>query len=112
MPLCQSVSKFFSVRIGIAYYLSVAFFEGLARGSRRPQRIDAGAEVNNFSRVETSFPGPGIDGPSMLSIESGLYGRAIEISAKVVSERVAVTRHRTRASFNIPILTGARSSPR
>lgn len=112
MPLRQSLSKFFSIRIGIACYLAVAFLEGFARRSRRPEGVDAGAEVNNIGRVNASFLSPGIDSPSMLSIELGFYRRAFEISAKVMSERVAVTRHRTRASFNIPILTGARSSPR
>src|SRR5262245_29244793 len=111
MVLCQSLFEFLSVRFGIMQHLLVTFLKSLACWSRRSQGIDAGAEIDDFRRINARFLSPRIDVATMLSVQGVSYDRTIEISTNVTSERMAVTRHINRASFNISILTGVRSSP-
>src|SRR5262245_20435413 len=111
MMLCQSLFEFLSIRVGIAQHLVVTFLKSLAGGSRRSQGIDAGAEIDDLRRINARSLSPSIDISTMLAVQSLSYNRTIEISTNVTSERMAVIRHRDRASFNISILTGVRSSP-
>src|SRR5262245_45137955 len=111
MVLCQSLFEFLSVRFGITQHLLVTFLKSLAGRSRRSQGIDAGAEIDDFRRINTRSLSPRMDISTMLSVQNVSYNRTIEISTNVTSERMAVTRHRDRASFNISILTGLRASP-
>src|SRR5262245_1739476 len=111
MVLCQSLFKFLSVRFGITQHLPVAFLKSLACQSRRSQGIDAGAKINDLCRINARSPSARKDVSTMLSVQSLSYDRIIEISMNVTSERMAVTRHRDRASFSISILTGLNSSP-
>ncbi len=112
MAFCQSLFKFFSVGIGITRNLFIASLKSLAGGSRGPQGIDAGAKINDLRRVNTRLLSPRVDIPTVLPVDLRFYGAAVEISTNVTSERMAVTRHRHRASFSMVILTGVTSSPR
>jgi len=111
MVLCQGLFEILSVRLRITHHLLVAFLKSLAGRSRRSQGIDAGAEIDDFCRINARSLSPRMDVSTMLSVQSVSYDRTIEISTNVTSERMAVTRHINRASFNISILTGVRSSP-
>ena len=97
--------------IGIAGDFPVAFQKGLPSRCRRPYSIDAGAEVDNLIAIDARGARPGIDVPTVFSVDRRFYEWAIDISTKITSERMAVTRHKDRASFNISILTGVTSSP-
>src|SRR5262245_44134103 len=111
MVLRQSLFEFLSVRFGITQHLLVTFLKSLACQNRRSQGIDAGAEIDDLCRINARSPSARKYVSTMLSVQSVFYNRTIEISTNVTSERIAVTRHRDRASFNISILTGVKSSP-
>lgn len=111
MVLCQSLFELLSVRFGITQYLLVAFLKSLARRSRGPQGVDTSAKIYDLGRANASLLSPRVDIPTMLPVDLRSYRAAVEISTNVTSERIAVTRHRDRASFNISILTGVKSSP-
>lgn len=111
MSLSQSVFEFFSIGIGIARDFSVALYKSLVRRCWRPQWIDAGAEIKNLTGFDAGALRPPIDITAVCSVELRLYPRVVASSAKVASERIAVTRHKTRPSFNISILTSVKSSP-
>ena len=112
MALCQSLLKFLSVGIGITRNLFIAFLKSFADGSRRPQGIDAGAKIYDLSRVNARLLSPRVDIPTVLPVDLGFYRAAVDISTNVTSDRMAVIRHRHRASFSMVILTGVQSSPR
>src|SRR5215470_12573559 len=111
MVLCQSRFELLSVGFGITQHSLVAFLKSLARRSRRSQGIDVGAEIDDLRRINARSLSPSIDISTMLSVQSVSYDRSVEVSTNVTSERMAVTRHRNRASFSISILTGVNSSP-
>ena len=111
MAVCQSLLKFFSVGIGITRDLFIAFLKSLAGGSRGPQGVDTSAKIYDLGRVNASLLSPRVDIPTMLPVDLRCYRAAVEISTNVTSERMAVTRHKDRASFNISILTDVKSSP-
>src|SRR5437016_978941 len=112
MAFCQSFLKFFSVGIRIMRNLFIAFLKRPAGGCWGPQWIDTGAKIYDLSRVNASLLSPRPDIPTVLPVELTFYRAAVEISTNVMSERMAVTRHRHRASFSMAILTGVKSSPR
>lgn len=111
MALCQGLFQFLSARVGITQDLLVASLKRLAGRGWRSQGIDAGAEIDDLRRINESSLTPRIDVSTMLSVESVSYNRSVEISTNVTSDRMAVTRHIDRASFNISISTGVKSSP-
>ena len=111
MTLSESGPEPLSVGIRIARDVAVAVDESLARSGRRSERIDAGAKIKNLAGFNAGALRPPIDITPVFSVEPRLYPRVVDSSAKVASERIAVTRHMTRPSFNISILTGVKSSP-
>src|SRR5262245_27423480 len=111
MVLCQGLFELLSVRFRITHHLLVAFLKSLAGQSRRSQGVNAGAKIDDLCRINARSPSARKDVSTMLSVQSVFYDRTIYISMNVTSERMAVTRHRDRASFSISILTGLNSSP-
>src|SRR5262245_55149332 len=101
MVLCQSLFEFLSVRFGVTQQLLVAFLKSLASQSRWSKGIDAGAEIDDLSRINVRSSSAHKDVSTMLSVQSLSYDRTIEISINITSERMAVTRHMNRPSFNI-----------
>src|SRR5262245_21145253 len=111
MAVRQSLFELLSVRLRITHHLLVAFLKSLAGQSRRSQGVNAGAKIDDLCRINARSPSGRKDVSAMLSVQSMFYDRTIEISTNVTSERMAVIRHINRASFNISILTGVKSSP-
>src|SRR5438132_116644 len=99
------------MEIGIAGDFPIAFQKGLPSRCQRPYSIDASAEVDDLINIDTRCERPDINVPTMFSVDRRFYERAADISTKITSERMTVTRHKDRASFNISILTGVTSSP-
>ena len=112
MALRQRLLQFLSVGIGITGNLLIAFLKSSTGASRRPQGIDAGAKIYDLGRVNLRLLSPRADVPTVLPVDLRFYRETVEISTNVASERMAVTRHRQRASFSMVILTGVKSSPR
>src|SRR5262245_46949095 len=111
MVLCQSFFEFLPVGFGIMQHLLVASLKSSASRGRRSQGIDAGAEIDDLRRINARSPSARKDVSTMLSVQSVSYERTIDISINITSERMAVTRHKNRASLSISILTGVKSSP-
>jgi hypothetical protein len=92
-------------------HICKAFLKSYAGRTRRSQGIDASAEIDDCCRINSYLPSPRIDIPTVLAVERVFYNMAAEISTNVASDRRAVTRHKDRPSFNMSMLTGAKSSP-
>ena len=68
MPGRQSFFEFISIGVGIARDGIVAFYKSFARRSRRPQRIDTRAEIENLAGIDADALRPVLDIPAMGSV--------------------------------------------
>lgn len=109
MAARQTNLEVFTVCIRITPEFVVALAKGPAHEARRTQRIDARAEIKNLVAIDARALRPALDVAAVSTIDQL---RAIDSSAKVASESIAVTRHRARPSFSISISIGCTSSPR
>lgn len=68
----QSRLQFLTIKIGIARDFSIALDERFARRWRRPQGIDAGAEVEKLAGFDAGAACAGVDIAAVRSVEGRL----------------------------------------